>query len=77
MWGGEKKGGKKLSVGGTNILKGFGQYPARVLEQCVYTNYAPFLNISNDQHKDIIFFNFPFKSSDLSLDLKNIQTYQA
>jgi hypothetical protein len=37
----------------------------------------PFLNISNGQHKDIIFFNFPFESSDMSLDLQCIKTYQA
>lgn len=68
-----------LSVGGANILKGFAQYPARVLEQCVYTNYAPFLrHVSNDQHKDIIFcLNFSFKPSDLSLDIQSIKTYQA
>lgn len=66
-----------LSVGGTNILKGFGQYPARILEQCVYTNYKPFLNISNDQDKDIIFFNFSFKLSDMKLDLQSLKTYQA
>lgn len=66
-----------LSVGGLNTLRGFGQYPARILEQCVYTNYKPFLNISNDQHKEIIFFNFSFKPSDMGLDLQSIQTYQA
>ena len=36
--------------------------------------HAPFLNISNGQHKDIIFFNFPFESSGAPLDLQCIKT---
>lgn len=31
---------------------------SRILEQCIYTNYKPYLNIKNEQPKDIIFFNF-------------------
>jgi len=66
-----------LSIGGSNILQGFGQYPARILEQCAYTNYSPCLNISNEQDKDIIFFNFSFKPSVMKLGLGNVCIYQA
>lgn len=46
-----------LSLGGTKILRGFGQYIARLLEQCIYSNSKPFLNMYSEQ-RDIIFFNF-------------------
>lgn len=29
-----------LSIGAAKILQGYGQYAARILEQCVYTNYG-------------------------------------
>lgn len=46
-----------LSKGGAKLLQGFGQYIPRLLEQCMYSNYKPYLNINNEQLKDIIFFN--------------------
>lgn len=66
-----------LSVGGANILQGFAQYSIRLLEQCVYTNYRPYLNGKSEKSKDIIFFNFSFKASDMRLSLANIHKYQA
>ncbi len=66
-----------LSVGGANILQGFGQYPIRLLEQCVYTNYKPYLNGKSEVSKDIIFFNISFKPGDMKLSLGNIHKYQA
>jgi len=64
-----------LSVGGANILQGFGQYSIRLLEQSVYTNYRPYLN-GKSETKDIIFYNFSFKPSDMGLSLANIRKYQ-
>ena len=66
-----------LSKGGAKILQGFGQYVSRILEQCVYTNYKPYLNINNDQFKDIIFFNFSFEANEMLLSLDHIHVYQA
>lgn len=66
-----------LNVGGANILQGFGQYSVKLLEQCVYTNYKPYLNGQNETSKDIIFFNFSFKPSDMELNQANLHKYQA
>lgn len=67
-----------LSQGGAKILQGFGQYVSRILEQCIYTNYKPYFNIKDEQKlKDIIFYNFSFEASELSLSLDQIHVYQA
>lgn len=42
----------------------------------MYTNYKPNLNIG-EQLKDIIFFNFAFEASDMSLSLDETHVYQA
>lgn len=64
-----------LSLGGTRILQGFGQYIARLLEQCVYTYNKPFLSMySEDRH--IIYYNFTFKPEDVSIDLNRVNVYQ-
>nr|QCW06942.1 hypothetical protein [Drechslerella brochopaga] len=65
-----------LSKGGTKLLQGFGQYISRILEQSMYTNYKPSLNINNEQLKDIIFFNFAFEANELSLSLDETHVYQ-
>lgn len=67
-----------LSQGGVKILQGFGQYVSRILEQSIYTNYKPYLNIKDKQKiKDIIFFNFAFEANELSLSLDQTHVYQA
>lgn len=66
-----------LSKGGAKLLQGFGQYIPRLLEQCMYTNYKPYLNINNEQLKDIIFFNFAFESNEMLLSLDQVHIYQA
>jgi len=53
-------------------------YVSRILEQCIYTNYKPYFNIKDEQKlKDIIFFNFSFEASDLSLSLDQTHVYRA
>jgi len=42
----------------------------------MYTNYKPYFNIDG-QLKDIIFFNFAFEASDMSLSLDQTHVYQA
>lgn len=65
-----------LSLGGTKILQGFGQYTVRLLEQSMYTQFKPFLSMYNEE-RHIIFFNFSFKDVDMKLDLNHLHTYQA
>ena len=43
----------------------------------MYTNYKPYLNINNEQSKDIIFFNFAFDPREMSLNLDQVRVYQA
>nr|YP_009710351.1 hypothetical protein [Ceratocystis albifundus]QFX74853.1 hypothetical protein [Ceratocystis albifundus] len=66
-----------LSKGGAKILQGFGQYVSRILEQSLYINYKPYLNINNDKLKDIIFFNFSWDASEMLQDLDETHIYQA
>jgi hypothetical protein len=55
----------------------FGQYSSRILEQCMYTNYKPYLNIKDEQLKDIIFFNFSLQANELLLSLDHTHVYIA
>lgn len=66
-----------LSKGGAKILQGFGQYVSCILEQGLYTNYQPYLNINNNKLKDIIFFNFAWDASEMSQGLDETHIYQA
>ena len=43
----------------------------------MYSNYKPYLNINNEQVKDIIFFNFAFEPNEMLLSLDQIYVYQA
>jgi hypothetical protein len=43
----------------------------------MYTNYKPYLNINNEQLKDIIFFNFAFEPNEMLLSLDQAHVYQA
>lgn len=38
-----------LSLGGTIILQGFGQYLIRLLEQSMFTLFKPFLSVYNEE----------------------------
>lgn len=64
----------ELSAGGSKILRGFTQYPARLLEQCIHSHYRPLLN-PTDQH--IIYFNFTFSPSDMDIGLQELSRFQA
>lgn len=65
---------QELSAGAAKVLRGITQYPARLFEQCLHTQYKPFLN-QGDQH--IIFFNFPFSTVDMETSSRTLHRYQA
>lgn len=65
---------EEISAGGAKVLRAFTQYPARVLEQCIHTQYSPFLNRGSH---NIIFYNFKYSSIDMEISSRYLNRYQA
>lgn len=62
-----------ISLGASKILRGFAQFPLRVLEQGMMDKYKPYLNPNAGQ---VTFFNFSFSKEDFYLPLSITKKYQ-
>lgn len=63
-----------MSLGASKVLRGFAQFPLRVLEQGMMDKYSPALNPSTG---DVIYFNFSYLGEDFGLPLSSSKQYLA
>jgi hypothetical protein len=73
-WNKMNASNNKISLGATNVLRGFAQLPIRMLEQAMMDKYCPSMNPGNNL---VLFFNFPFDLADFSVPVTFSTTYQA
>lgn len=65
---------EEISAGGAKVLRAFTQYPTRVLEQSIHTQYSPFLNPGSH---NIVYFNFKYAPMDMETSVRTLDRYQA
>jgi len=65
---------EELSLGGAKVLRAFAQYSTRVLEQCIHTQFSPYLNPGNHE---IVFFNTSYSSNDMLVYSRALERYLA
>lgn len=66
--------GSDMSLGASKVLRGFAQFPLRVLEQGMMDKYSPALNPNTG---DVIYFNFSYQQEDFGLPVNSSKQYQA
>ncbi len=65
-----------LSAGADKVLQCITQYPTRIMEQCLLTQYRPYLNAEGKPY-NVIFFNTHFSPQDMSVTPQSLTRYQA